>query len=178
MPSDPTTTNPDAAFLTAIEDWKQAWSEAHRLDDEAAGLDDAATKAVRLDQKIARMPAMTVEGCYAKVEVVRAAGFDDDLLLAITFLLGRTSRSFGSRKRAWNGLKAIKEGPSVARVLLTPQKWRNTAARRRNPPPLTTLGRRGSSLACKHIPIARPRFPPRSGSFLPRMHHRGRGLTR
>jgi hypothetical protein len=88
-------TNPDAALLAAIEDWKQTWREVYRLDDEAPGLDDAATKAVRLERKIARMPAMTVEGYHAKVEVVRAAEFDDDLLLVIMFALGRDAGRLG-----------------------------------------------------------------------------------
>jgi hypothetical protein len=94
-PDDPTATNPDAALLAAIDDWKKAWSEVHRLDDEAPGLDDAATKAVRLQRKIARMPAMTVEGYHAKIEVVRAAGFDEDLLLSIMFALGRDAGRLG-----------------------------------------------------------------------------------
>jgi hypothetical protein len=94
-PDNPTAKNPDAALLAAIEDWKKAWSEVHRLDDEAAGLDDAARKAVRLERKIARMPAMTVEGCHAKVEVVRAAELDDDLLLSIIFALGRDAGRLG-----------------------------------------------------------------------------------
>jgi hypothetical protein len=87
--------NPDAALLAAIEDWKQAWGEVHKLEDDAPGLDDAATKAVRLERKIARMPAMTVEGYHAKVEVLRAAEFDDDLLLNIMFALGRDAGRLG-----------------------------------------------------------------------------------
>jgi hypothetical protein len=91
----PIARNPDAALLAVIEDWKQAWAEVHRLDDEAPGLEYAATRAVRLERQIARMPAMTVEGYHAKVEVVRAAEFDDDLLLGIMFELGRDAGRLG-----------------------------------------------------------------------------------
>ena len=65
--------NPDAELLAAIEEWKQAWGEIRRLDDEAPGLDVAAQKAIRLERKIARMPAMSTEGSQAKIEVIRAA---------------------------------------------------------------------------------------------------------
>jgi AraC-like DNA-binding protein len=56
----PIAANPDAALL-AIEDWKQAWGEVHKLEEDAPGLDDAATKAVRFERKIVRTPALTVE---------------------------------------------------------------------------------------------------------------------
>jgi len=89
------TANPDAELLAAIEEWKQAWGEVRQLDDEAPGLDVAARKAIRLERKIARMPAMSMEGYHAKIEVIRAAELDDDLLLAIMFLLGRDAERLG-----------------------------------------------------------------------------------
>jgi hypothetical protein len=95
MASSDKSANPDAALLAAIEDWKQAWAEVRRLDDEAAGLEYAATRAVRLERQIARMPAITMEGYHAKVEVIRKAGFDDDLLLVIMFRLGQDAGRLG-----------------------------------------------------------------------------------
>ena len=89
------TTNLDTALLAAIEEWKEAWSEVRRLDDEAPGLDVAAQKAIRLERKIARMPAMSTEGYQAKIEVIRKAEFDDEILLGIMFLLGRDAERLG-----------------------------------------------------------------------------------
>jgi hypothetical protein len=85
----------DADLLAAIEEWKQAWGTVRRLNDEDLDLDVAARKAIRLEQKIARMPAMTPEGYHAKVEVIREADFDDDELLGIMFLLGRDAERLG-----------------------------------------------------------------------------------
>ena len=87
--------NPDAALLAAIDDWRQAWSKVRRLDDEAPGLDVAADKAIRLERKIARMPAMSAEGYHAKIEVIGKAEFDDEVLLGIMFLLGRDAERLG-----------------------------------------------------------------------------------
>ena len=41
------------------------------------------------------MPAMTEEGYHAKIEVIRKAGFDDDVLFNIMFLLGRDAERLG-----------------------------------------------------------------------------------
>jgi hypothetical protein len=88
--------NPDAALLAAIDEWKEAWREVRSLDDEAPGLDGAAQKAIRLERKIARMPAMTAEGgCQTKVEVIRKAEFEDEVLLGIMFLMGRDAERLG-----------------------------------------------------------------------------------
>jgi hypothetical protein len=89
------TANSDAELLAAIEEWKEAWSEVRRLDDEAPALDGAAVKAIKLERKIARMPAMSPEGYQAKIEVIRAAELDEDLLLSIMFLLGRDAERLG-----------------------------------------------------------------------------------
>jgi hypothetical protein len=87
--------SPDAALLAAIEEWKEAWGEVRRLDDEAPALDGAAQRAIRLERKIARMPAMSPEGYQAKIEVIRAAELNEDLLLTIMFLLGRDAERLG-----------------------------------------------------------------------------------
>ena len=36
--------------------------------------------AIRQERKIARMPAMTVEGYHAKIDTIRKSEFDDDML--------------------------------------------------------------------------------------------------
>ncbi|MBV8922709.1 hypothetical protein [Bradyrhizobium sp.] len=77
----------DAALLSAIEEWRDVWREVGRLDDEDPAIGGTAEKAIRLERKIARMPAMTPEGYHAKVEVIRKAEFDEDVLLGIMFLL-------------------------------------------------------------------------------------------
>ena len=41
------------------------------------------------------MPAMTAEGYHAKIETIRKAEFDDDVLLGIMFLLGRDAERLG-----------------------------------------------------------------------------------
>jgi hypothetical protein len=41
------------------------------------------------------MPAMTPEGYHAKVEVIRKAEFDEEVLLGIMFLLGRDAERLG-----------------------------------------------------------------------------------
>jgi hypothetical protein len=87
--------NPDAALLAAIEKWRDAWGEVHSLDDEDPRLDAAAQTAIKLERKIAQMPAMSEEGYRAKVEIVCEAEFDDDLLLGIMFLLGRDAERLG-----------------------------------------------------------------------------------
>jgi hypothetical protein len=93
QPSD-STPSPDAE-LTAIDDWKKAWREVRRLDDEHPALDVTAQKAIKLERKIARMPALTAEGYRAKVEVIRKAEFDDEILLGIMFLLGLDAERLG-----------------------------------------------------------------------------------
>jgi hypothetical protein len=85
---DAAATDPDTLLVAAIEEWRQAWGEIRRLDEEAPGLDKIATKAVKLERKIARMRAMTAKGYLAKVEVIRKAEFNDEVLLGIMFLLG------------------------------------------------------------------------------------------
>jgi hypothetical protein len=87
--------NADAALLAAINEWKEAWGEVRSLDDEHPGLDAAAQKAIRLERKIARMPAMTAEGYHAKIEVIRKAELEDEVLLTIMFLLGRDAERLG-----------------------------------------------------------------------------------
>jgi len=57
--------------------------------------DAAAQKAIRLERKIARMPAMTAEGYHAKIEVIRKAELEDEVLLTIMFLLGRDVERLG-----------------------------------------------------------------------------------
>jgi hypothetical protein len=94
QPADPTL-SPDAELLAAIDEWKKAWREVRRLDDEDPALDVAAQKAIKLERKIARMPAMTAEGYRVKVEVIRKAEFDDEVLLGIMFLLGRDAERLG-----------------------------------------------------------------------------------
>jgi hypothetical protein len=89
------TTSPDADLLTAIDEWKKSWGEVRRLDDEDPSLDVAAQKAIKLERKIARMPAMTAEGYHAKIEVIGKAEFDDEVLLGIMFLLGRDAERLG-----------------------------------------------------------------------------------
>jgi hypothetical protein len=84
-----TAQNPDAALFDAIDEWKEAWSEVRSVDDEDPVVDVAAQKAIRLERQIARMPAMTIEGYQAKIEIIRRAEFDDGFLLGIMFLLGR-----------------------------------------------------------------------------------------
>jgi hypothetical protein len=79
----------DADLLAAIKEWKEAWGKVRRLDDEDPELDGTADKAIKLERKIARMRAMTTEGYHAKVEVIRKAEFEDEILLGIMFLLGR-----------------------------------------------------------------------------------------
>jgi hypothetical protein len=86
---DLTAQNPDAALFGAINEWMDAWGEIRSVDDEDPVVDVAAQKAIRLERQIARMPAMTVEGYQAKIEVIRKAEFDDGFLLGIMFLLGR-----------------------------------------------------------------------------------------
>ena len=63
--------NLDAELFAAIDEWKSAWREISRLDDNDPGDAAAATKAIKLERKIARMPAMTAEGHHAKIEVER-----------------------------------------------------------------------------------------------------------
>jgi hypothetical protein len=41
------------------------------------------------------MPAMTAEGYRAKIQVIRKAEFDDEMLLGIMFLLGRDAGRLG-----------------------------------------------------------------------------------
>ena len=41
------------------------------------------------------MPATTAEGYYAKIEIIRKADFDDDVLLGLAFLLGRDAERLG-----------------------------------------------------------------------------------
>jgi hypothetical protein len=89
------TTSPDADLLTAIDELKKTWGEVRRLDDEDPSLDVAAQKAIKLERKIARMPAMTAEGYHAKIEVIGKAEFDDEVLLGIMFLLGRDAERLG-----------------------------------------------------------------------------------
>ncbi|WP_316207437.1 hypothetical protein [Bradyrhizobium sp. SZCCHNR3118] len=88
-------TDLDATLLAAIEEWRGAWSEVRSLDDEDPRLDAAARKAIRLERKIAKMPAMSEAGYRAKIEVICAAQLDEDLLLAIMFLLGRDAERLG-----------------------------------------------------------------------------------
>ena len=66
QPADPTL-SPDVELFTAIDEWKKAWCEVRRLDDEDPALDLAAQKAIRLERKIARMPALTAEGYRARL---------------------------------------------------------------------------------------------------------------
>jgi hypothetical protein len=87
--------NLDAALFAAIGEWKSAWREIRQLDVEDLGVAAAATKAIKLERTIARMPAMTVEGYHAKIETIRRAEFDDDMLLGIMFLLGRDAERLG-----------------------------------------------------------------------------------
>jgi hypothetical protein len=87
--------NLNAGLFSAIAEWNSAWREIHRLDDEEPGVAAAATKAIKLERKIARMPAMTAEGYHAKIEVIRKAQFDDEVLLGIMFLLGRDAERLG-----------------------------------------------------------------------------------
>jgi hypothetical protein len=87
--------NPDTALFAAIEQWKGAWRELRQLGDEDLGVSATATKAIKIERKIARMPAMTMEGYHAKIEVIREAGFDDEVLLRIMFLLGRDAERLG-----------------------------------------------------------------------------------
>jgi hypothetical protein len=87
--------NLDAALLAAIEECKQFWREIGCLDDEDPGISVAADKAIRLERRIARMPAMTAEGYHAKIETIRKAEFDDEILLDIMFLLGRDAERLG-----------------------------------------------------------------------------------
>jgi hypothetical protein len=49
----------------------------------------------RQERKIARMPAMTVEGYHAKIDTIRKSEFDDDVLLGLMFLLGRDAQRLG-----------------------------------------------------------------------------------
>jgi hypothetical protein len=99
------TANPDAALLAAIEEWNEAWGDVRSLDDEDPRLDAAAQKAIKLERKIARMPAMSEAGYHAKVEIIRKAEFDGELLLGIMFLLGRDAERLG-----------IADGPPELRV--------------------------------------------------------------
>ena len=85
----------DADLFAAIDKWKEAWDTVRRLNDEDLDLDVAARKAIKLEQKIARMPAMTTEGYRTKVEVIRESDFDDEELLGIMFLLGRDAERLG-----------------------------------------------------------------------------------
>jgi hypothetical protein len=85
----------DADLLAAIEEWKQAWGKARRLDDEDPDLDVAARKAIELARTIAGMPAMTTEGYHAKIEVIGKAEFDDEVLLGVLFALGRDAERLG-----------------------------------------------------------------------------------
>jgi hypothetical protein len=87
--------NLDAELFAAIDEWKSAWREISRLDDNDPSVAAAATKAIKLERKIARMPAMTAEGYHVKIEVIRKAGFDDDVLFNIVFLLGRDAERLG-----------------------------------------------------------------------------------
>jgi hypothetical protein len=87
--------NPDIALFAAIDEWKKTWGEVRRLNDEDPKLDVVARSAIKLERKIARMPAMTAEGFHAKVEVIRKAEFDDEVLLGIMFLLGRDAERLG-----------------------------------------------------------------------------------
>ena len=89
------TTNADAALFAAIDEWTKAWREVRRLDDEDPGVGVAAEKAIKLERKIARMPAMTVDGYHAKIETIRAAEFEDAQLLSIMFALGRDAERLG-----------------------------------------------------------------------------------
>ena len=73
----------DAAILAAIEEWRDVWREVGRLDDEDPAIGNTAERAIRLERKTARMPAMTPEGYHAKVEVIRKAEFDGDVLPAL-----------------------------------------------------------------------------------------------
>ena len=52
----------DADLLAAIDKWKEAWGTVRRLNDEDLYLEVAVRKAIKLEQKIARMPTMTTEG--------------------------------------------------------------------------------------------------------------------
>jgi hypothetical protein len=85
----------DADLLAAIDKWKEAWGTVRRLNDEDLYLEVAVRKAIKLEQKIARMPAMTTEGYRTQVEVIREADFDDEELLWIMFLLGRDAERLG-----------------------------------------------------------------------------------
>jgi hypothetical protein len=49
--------------------------------DDDPGIAAAAEKAIRQERKIARMPAMTVEGYHHKIGTISKSGFDDDVLL-------------------------------------------------------------------------------------------------
>jgi hypothetical protein len=86
---------PNDAFFAAINESKKTWGEVRRLDDEDPKLDVAARSPIKLERKIARMPAMTAEGYHAKVEVIRKAEFDDEVLPGIMFLLGRDAERLG-----------------------------------------------------------------------------------
>jgi hypothetical protein len=85
----------DAALLAAIDEWKAAWDTVRPLDDEDSDLDVAAREAIELARKIALMPAMTTEGFHAKIEVIRRAEFDDEVLLGVMFALGRDAERLG-----------------------------------------------------------------------------------
>ena len=66
--------NLDAELFAAIDECKAALAEIGRLDD-----DDPGAAAIRQERKIARMPAMTVEGYHAKIDTIRKSEFDDDI---------------------------------------------------------------------------------------------------
>jgi hypothetical protein len=85
----------DAVLFTAISECRQLWREIGRLDDEDPSVGIIAKKAIRLERKIARMPAMTAGGYHAKIETIRKAEFDDEVLLGIMFLLGRDAERLG-----------------------------------------------------------------------------------
>jgi hypothetical protein len=60
-----------------------------------SGVGAAAEKAIKLKRKVARMPAMTIEGYRAKIETIRAADFENEQLLGIMFALGRDAGRLG-----------------------------------------------------------------------------------
>jgi len=86
--------NLDAELFAAIDECKQLWRKMGRLDDDDPGI-AAAEKAIRQERKIARTPAMTVKGYHAKIDTIRKAKFDEDVLLGLMFLLGRDAERIG-----------------------------------------------------------------------------------
>jgi hypothetical protein len=125
----------DAAILAAIEEWRDVWREVGRLDDEDPAIGNTAERAIRLERKTARMPAMTPEGYHAKVEVIRKAEFDGDVLPGPLYIIAAAEErapSAAPASEAQRPSSALRGDAPPDHVRLTAR----TTASLRNDPPL------------------------------------------